>query len=58
MAGGGGGRLALNFVVNYEEGAEYCILDGDAHSEIMLSDGGAPEALAGQRSLKGTSKNW
>ena len=44
-------RLALNFVVNYEEGAEYCILDGDAHSETMLSDGGAPEALAGQRSL-------
>ena len=47
----GGARLALYFVVNYEEGAEYCILDGDAHSEIMLSDGGAPEALAGQRSL-------
>ena len=47
----GNARLALNFVVNYEEGAEYCILDGDAHSETMLSDGGAPEALDGQRSL-------
>ena len=34
----GGARLALNFVVNIEEGAEYSILDGDAHGETILSD--------------------
>ena len=27
----GGARLALSFVVNVEEGAEYSILDGDPH---------------------------
>jgi putative urate catabolism protein len=34
----GGARLALNLVVNYEEGAEYCLLNGDPHSETILSD--------------------
>src|SRR5690349_13549468 len=29
----GGARLALSFAVNYEEGAEYSLLDGDDHSE-------------------------
>ena len=47
----GRARLALNFVVNYEEGAEYSILEGDAHSETMLSELGSQEALAGQRNL-------
>jgi len=39
-----GARLALQFVVNYEEGAEHCILDGDDCSEWLLSDiiGAAP----------------
>ena len=31
-------RLALQFVINYEEGAENCILDGDHSSEWLLSD--------------------
>ncbi|MCM0018683.1 MAG: polysaccharide deacetylase family protein [Tagaea sp.] len=32
----GGARLALNFVLNYEEGSEYSIPDGDANSETQL----------------------
>jgi len=31
-------RLAVNFVLNYEEGAEYTVLNGDAHSETILSE--------------------
>ena len=46
----GGARLALNMVLNYEEGAEYCVLDGDAHSESMLSEVAA-RPLAGERNL-------
>lgn len=34
----GGARLALQFVVNYEEGAERCVLHGDAASETFLSE--------------------
>ena len=31
-------RIAVQFVVNYEEGGEHCVLDGDAHSETFLSE--------------------
>lgn len=31
-------KVALNFVINYEEGGEQCILHGDAQSEHLLSD--------------------
>src|ERR1700747_2779031 len=34
----GGARIAVQFVVNYEEGAERNILHGDATSEAFLSD--------------------
>jgi len=34
----GGARVALNFVINYEEGGENCILDGDKASEHLLSE--------------------
>jgi allantoinase len=34
----GGARLALQFVLNYEEGAENCVLDGDRASEVFLSE--------------------
>jgi len=34
----GGARVAVNFVINYEEGAENCVLNGDALSEGFLSD--------------------
>ena len=34
----GGGRVALQFVLNFEEGGENAILHGDAASEAFLSD--------------------
>ncbi|NIJ40915.1 putative urate catabolism protein [Parvibaculum indicum] len=34
----GGARIALQFVLNYEEGAENCILHGDDSSESFLSE--------------------
>ena len=47
----GRARLALNFVINYEEGAGYCLLNGDNRHETLLSDLGAIEAVPGQRNL-------
>ena len=37
----GGARLALNFCINYEEGGEPSIGDGDPASEAALTEGGA-----------------
>jgi OHCU decarboxylase len=34
----GGARVAVQFVLNYEEGGENCILHGDAASEAFLSE--------------------
>src|SRR6476619_5032983 len=34
----GGARLAVNFVVNYEEGGERSVLHGDKVAETRLSD--------------------
>jgi allantoinase len=34
----GGARVALQFVLNYEEGAENCVLHGDQASETFLSE--------------------
>ena len=31
-------RIALQIVLNYEEGAENCIINGDKHSEVFLSE--------------------
>lgn len=47
----GGARVAVQFVVNYEEGGENCLLHGDAASEAFLSEiiGAAP--LEGARNL-------
>ncbi|MEO0997652.1 MAG: allantoinase, partial [Pseudomonadota bacterium] len=44
----GGARIAVQFVVNYEEGAENCVLHGDAASEAFLSEivGAVPYAGA------------
>ena len=33
----GGARLALSFVLNYEEGGERNVMDGDPHAEIYLT---------------------
>jgi allantoinase len=34
----GGARLALNFVMNYEEGSEYSLMDGDGFSDAGLTE--------------------
>jgi allantoinase len=34
----GGARIAVNFCINYEEGAEMCVLNGDERSEVRVSD--------------------
>lgn len=47
----GGARLALQFVLNYEEGGENCILHGDAASESFLSEMVSAEAREGVRHM-------
>ena len=47
----GGARLALQFVVNYEEGGERCVLHGDAESEAFLSDIVDAQPVAGARHI-------
>ncbi|XPV68569.1 MAG: allantoinase PuuE [Halarcobacter sp.] len=42
-------KVALQFVLNYEEGAENCILHGDEASEIFLSEMNNPQAFYNQR---------
>jgi allantoinase len=44
-------RVAVSLVLNYEEGAEACVLHGDSHSESVLTDLGAVEALTDARNL-------
>ncbi|MDJ0702495.1 MAG: allantoinase PuuE [Leptolyngbyaceae cyanobacterium MO_188.B28] len=44
-------RLALQFVINYEEGGENCILHGDPASEAFLSESVGATPLAGVRNL-------
>lgn len=47
----GGARIAVSLVLNYEEGGEACVLHGDGHSESVLTDIGAAEALPGVRNM-------
>lgn len=47
----GGARIAVQFVINYEEGGESCILDGDPASENLLSEIVGAAAWPGQRNL-------
>ncbi len=42
-------RIAVQFVVNYEEGGENCVLHGDAASEAFLSEIVGAQAWPGQR---------
>jgi len=44
-----GAKIALQFVLNYEEGAENCILHGDEASEVFLSEMNNPQAFYNQR---------
>ncbi|MCV0424907.1 MAG: allantoinase PuuE [Roseibium sp.] len=45
----GGARVAVQFVLNYEEGGENCVLHGDAASEAFLSDIPGAAQWQGQR---------
>ena len=47
----GGARLAVNFVVNYEEGGERSVLHGDKVAETRLTDLLMPAPLQGARDL-------
>ena len=47
----GGARLALQIVVNYEEGSEYTILDGDDRTEVGLAESPGGRAPKGVRDL-------
>ena len=47
----GGARVAVQFVINYEEGGENCILHGDAASEAFLSEIVGAEPWPGQRHM-------
>jgi len=47
----GGARTAVQFVINYEEGGENCVLHGDAASEAFLSEIVGAEAVEGQRHM-------
>lgn len=46
-----GARIAVQFVVNYEEGAENCVLHGDNASEAFLSEIVGAQAYEGQRHM-------
>jgi allantoinase len=47
----GGARIAVNFVLNVEEGAEYSIGDGDGRSESALTEVIAARVPVGDRDL-------
>lgn len=47
----GGARIAVQFVINYEEGAENCVLHGDHESEAFLSDIVGALPIPGQRHM-------
>jgi putative urate catabolism protein len=44
-------RIAVQIVLNYEEGAENCVLNGDKNSEIFLSE------IIGAKPIKGRNVN-
>lgn len=48
-------RLALNFILNYEEGSEYSFPDGDGKSEATLTDTGQSDMGVGGRDLAAES---
>jgi putative urate catabolism protein len=47
----GGARIAIQMVLNYEEGGENCVLHGDPASEAFLSDMINPAAVPGARHM-------
>jgi len=51
----GGARLALNFVMNYEEGSEYSMMDRDGVSDAALTELSAAAVPRGERDLAAES---
>ena len=47
----GGARVTVQFVLNYEEGAERCILHGDPASEFFLSEMIGAQPIQGMRHM-------
>lgn len=47
----GGARLAVNFVINYEEGSEASIFDGEEQTETGLTEGSGASFAPGARNL-------
>jgi len=47
----GGARIAVQMVMNYEEGGENCVLHGDPGAERFLSDLMSPAAVPGARHM-------
>lgn len=50
-----GARIAVQFVINYEEGAENCVLNGDPASETFISEIIGAKPVFGMRHL---SMEW
>ncbi|WP_413207141.1 allantoinase PuuE [Rhodospirillum sp. A1_3_36] len=48
----GGARIALQFVINYEEGGENCVLHGDSASEAYLQEVPGLAPIPGQRNIQ------
>ncbi len=44
-------RIAVQFVINYEEGGENCLLDGDSGSEAFLSEIIGATSIPGMRNM-------
>ena len=51
----GGARLALNFVLNYEEGSEYSMMDQDGVSDMALTELASAAVPRGDRDLAAES---
>ncbi len=51
----GDAAVALNFVMNYEEGSEYSLLAGDGHTESALLEVAQSRVPAGERDLAAES---
>ncbi len=50
-----GGRLAVNFVLNYEEGSEYGFADGDGRTDTALTEVAQARVPEGRRDLAAES---
>ena len=48
----GGARIAVQFVINYEEGAENCVLHNDRGSEAFLSEMVGTSSIVGARCMQ------